>query len=148
MPPNNDPYFYITGVTAGTGTLYNLTTNIPANDPTFYGYNFTRWTMRVTYIGTLTNGGTGVVDQTLEVLADTSPGDIPGIHGQHRPRPTRQRPLDRRLTVPNLPLFPDGYPNGHCHGQLPAPTSPTALEPGYARSSSTAAGSMPSTARA
>ena len=32
-PPDNDPYFYITGVTAGTGTLYILTTNIPANEP-------------------------------------------------------------------------------------------------------------------
>ena len=73
MPPHGDPYFYITGVTAGTGTLYNLTTNIPANDPAFYGYNFTRWTLRVSYNGTLANGGTGVVAQTLEVLADTSP---------------------------------------------------------------------------
>ena len=51
MPPHGDPYFYITGVTAGTGTLYNLTTNIPASDPAFYGYNFTRWTLRVTYNG-------------------------------------------------------------------------------------------------
>ena len=55
MAPNNDPYFYITGVTAVTGfpTLYDLTTNIPAGDPAFYGYNFTRWTMRVSYTGTL-----------------------------------------------------------------------------------------------
>ena len=65
MPPHGDPYFYITGVTAGTGTLYNLTTNIPANDPAFYGYNFTRWTLRVTYTGT-------PVSQTLEVLLDTT----------------------------------------------------------------------------
>src|SRR5271166_3458897 len=63
--PNNDPYFYIMGVTAGTGTLYNLTTNIPSNDPTFYGYNFTRWTIRVSYMTV------GLVDQTLEVLADS-----------------------------------------------------------------------------
>ena len=63
--PNNDPYFYIMSVTAGTGTLYNLTTNIPSNDPTFYGYNFTRWTIRVSYMTV------GLVDQTLEVLADS-----------------------------------------------------------------------------
>ena len=44
MAPNNDPYFYITAIAqVGTTTYYNLTTNIPSNDPTFYGYNFTRW---------------------------------------------------------------------------------------------------------
>ena len=54
MPPHGDPYFYITQrrPVTGTGTLYILTTNIPANDPAFYGYNFTRWTLRVTYNGT------------------------------------------------------------------------------------------------
>ena len=69
--PNNDPYFYITGVTAGTGTLYNLTTNIPSNDPTFYGYNFTRWTLRVSL---RVQRRHRVIDQTLEVLAVGSPG--------------------------------------------------------------------------
>ena len=37
--------------TAGTGTLYNLTTNIPSDDPAFYGYNFTRWTLRCLLLG-------------------------------------------------------------------------------------------------
>src|SRR5208337_3967559 len=77
MPPGTDPYFYVTGVAQiGTSTQHNLTTNIPANDPAFYGYNFTRWTLRVSYTGTLTGGPptpTWVVSQTLEVLADTSP---------------------------------------------------------------------------
>ncbi|HKM53453.1 MAG TPA: hypothetical protein VJY33_08580, partial [Isosphaeraceae bacterium] len=73
MPPGTDPYFYITGVAQiGTSTQYTLTTNIPLNDPAFYGYSFTRWTLRVTYNGTLANGGTGVVAQTFEVLVDTS----------------------------------------------------------------------------
>ena len=65
MAPNNDPYFYITGVTAGTGTQYLLTTNIPSNDSTFYGYSFTRWNLRVSYLTI------GLVDQTLEILADS-----------------------------------------------------------------------------
>src|SRR5271165_7282371 len=73
MPPGTDPFFYVTGVSqVGTSTQYNLTTNIPAGDPAFYGYNFTRWTMRVTFIGAPTAPGTGVVDQTLEILVDTS----------------------------------------------------------------------------
>ena len=94
MPPGTDHYFYITGVSAGTGTLYNLTTNIPVGDPAFYGYNnFTRWTMRLTFIGAPTAPGTGVVDQTLEILADTSPGSIPGIHRQHGPDRPGNRPL-------------------------------------------------------
>jgi len=83
MPPQGDSNFYITDVTAGTGTQYLLTTNIPSIDPTFYGYNFTRWSLRVafnpnlTYNGnlTLTNNGTGVINQTLEVLADSGYGN-------------------------------------------------------------------------
>ncbi len=71
VAPNNDPYFYITGITqvGTTTTQYQLTTNIPSNDPTFYGYNFTRWNMRVSYLAV---GGTNVVDQTLEILADSN----------------------------------------------------------------------------
>ena len=92
-------------MTAGTGTLYNLTTNIPANDPAFYGYNFTRWTLRVTYNGTLANGGTGVVAQTLEVLADTSPG-------AYRVFTVNIAPTDAATTLINPTVttsFPTGY---------------------------------------
>src|SRR5271157_5113377 len=72
MWPQPDANFYITGVTAGTGTLYNLQTNIPSNDTTFYGYTFTRWILRVTlnpnlsYNGnvTFTNNGTGTGNGT------------------------------------------------------------------------------------
>ncbi|MGA7502130.1 MAG: hypothetical protein WBX00_36015, partial [Isosphaeraceae bacterium] len=74
MGPHGDPYFYITQVapvTPGTGTQFILTTNIPAGDSTFYGYNFTRWMLRVTYNGNGTITGTGVIAQTLEVLADS-----------------------------------------------------------------------------
>ena len=110
MPPHGDPYFYITGVTAGTGTLYNLTTNIPAGDPAFYGYNFTRWTLRVTYNGTLANGGTNVVAQTLEVLADTSPGG-------YRVFTVNIAPTDAATTLIN-PTVTTSYPTGYAT-QLP-----------------------------
>ena len=50
MPPNNDPYFYITGVApVGTGTPVQPDDQHPLERPDFYGYNFTRWTMRVSY---------------------------------------------------------------------------------------------------
>ena len=52
-PPVPDPFFYVTAVAPVTGfpTLFDLTTNIPVGDPAFYGYNFTRWTLRVSYTG-------------------------------------------------------------------------------------------------
>ena len=144
MPPHGDPYFYITGVTAGTGTLYNLTTNIPANDPAFYGYNFTRWTLRVTYNGTLANGGTGVVAQTLEVLADTSPSG-------YRVFTVNIAPTDAATTLIN-PTATTSYPDGLRRPSFRASTSSGRgrrhADGRTARSSSTAAGCTPSTARA
>ena len=55
-PPNNNALFYIQNTAAVTGSnppQFDLLTNIPipAFDPTFFGYNFTRWIMRVSYIG-------------------------------------------------------------------------------------------------
>ena len=49
--------------------LYDLQTNIPipTADPTLYGYNFTRWTLRLLYSGSAIPRP---VDQTLEVLYD------------------------------------------------------------------------------
>jgi hypothetical protein len=77
--PYNYSTFYITGVNPGVGTLYLLTTNIRSDDSAFYGYNFTRWIIRVH--GVLTTPandgvgmGTGLVDQTLEVLNDDTSG--------------------------------------------------------------------------
>ena len=115
MPPGNDPFFYITNVTAGTGTLYNLTTNIPAGDSAFYGYNFTRWILRVTYTGALATGTptpTGTVNQTFEVLADTSPNGYRRLHGQH---PRHRRDNAPCTTRPSRPLTPRRY-----YTQLPA----------------------------
>jgi hypothetical protein len=70
--PFNYSTFYITNVAtvAGFPTLYDLTTNIPQNDPAFYGYHFTRWTLRVAYNGTLNTGVTGAINQSLEVIVD------------------------------------------------------------------------------
>jgi len=115
MPPQNDSNFYITGVTAGTGTQFILTSNIPSQDTTFYGYNFTRWSLRVTfnpnlsYNGnlTLTNNGTYVIAQTLEVLADS---------GYNNPNYTY-----RTFTV-NI-----GYTEGNSNATATPPILPTTL---------------------
>jgi len=71
VSPYNYSTFYITGVTAVSGTLYDLTTNIVQNDSAIYGYDFTNWILRVSYFGTYSAGPptpSGTITQTLEVL--------------------------------------------------------------------------------
>ena len=54
---------------ANSAGLYDFQTNIPipAADPTFYGYNFTRWILRLSYTGSAIPRP---VDQTFEILYD------------------------------------------------------------------------------
>ncbi len=69
--PTTGLAFQITGAAATTvANQYVLTTNIHTNDANFYGYNFTRWIMRVGYTGNRINGGTWVTNQTFEILFD------------------------------------------------------------------------------
>lgn len=98
----------ITGVTNVSGTLYNLTTNIVVGDPAFYGYNFTRWTLRVRMVAGYTN--TGVVDQSLEVLNDIATG-------ANRVFTVNINPTDSSTSLIN-PTPAPGYPSGF-HTDLP-----------------------------
>jgi hypothetical protein len=73
--PFNYSIFYITNITRDPNpthppTWYILTTNIPQNDPALYGFDFTRWTLRVQYNGAFNPGVTGVINQSLEVIID------------------------------------------------------------------------------
>ena len=83
-PSTGNP-FYITAIVATTqlgstgNPLYQLTTNILTNDSTFYGYNFTRWILRVAYTGTTSSvtppnsptfAAAQPVNQTFEILSD------------------------------------------------------------------------------
>ena len=69
-PPVAHP-FTITNIqpVANSAGLYDFQTNIPipAADPTFYGYNFTRWILRLSYTGSAIPRP---VDQTFEILYD------------------------------------------------------------------------------
>src|SRR5208337_4077595 len=117
-PPGTDPFFYVTGVSqVGTSTQYNLTTNIPVGDPAFYGYNFTRWTLRVSYTGALATSVpppippyTRPVSQSLEVLLDNGPTATAGVPRVFR---VNINPTDQTTTLqnptPNPPLYPNGY---------------------------------------
>ena len=114
-PAYNYSTLYIVSVASAGGTLYNLTTNIPSNDPAFYGYYFTRWILRVTYSGTQSNGGTSVVAQTLEVLADSGYNS-----GTNNPRlfTVNIASTDAATTL-NNPTPPPGNPTGYYLTQLP-----------------------------
>jgi hypothetical protein len=63
---------------AGTGTssanpqLYDVTTSIVIGDPYFYGINFNRWIMRVSYTAQATYGNSPV-DSTVEIV-QVNPG--------------------------------------------------------------------------
>jgi hypothetical protein len=69
--PSSGAPFTITNLqaVAKSAGLYDLQTNIPvpAADPTFYGYNFTRWSLRLSYTG---GAIPRPVDQTFEILYD------------------------------------------------------------------------------
>src|SRR5262245_38261308 len=56
---------------AGT-PFYDVQTNIPipANAPALYGYDFTRWIMRMSYVGPVHAGNGQAVGQTFEILID------------------------------------------------------------------------------
>ena len=69
--PSSGAPFTITNIqpVANSAGLYDFLTNlpIPAADPTFYGYNFTRWILRLSYTGSAIPRP---VDQTFEILYD------------------------------------------------------------------------------
>ena len=71
--PSSGAPFTITNIqpVANSAGLYDFLTNIPipAADPTFYGYNFTRWILRLSYTGSAIPRP---VDQTFEILYDNS----------------------------------------------------------------------------
>jgi hypothetical protein len=84
--------FAITNITAVTGTnLFDITSDILTGDPNFYGIDFTRWIMRVSYTASVGTYGTKPVDSTLEILIDNS------TSGQYRI--FRVSPIDNPLST-------------------------------------------------
>ena len=156
MPPVPDPYFYVTQVATVPGfpTLFDLTTNITVGDPAFYGYDFTRWTLRVSY----TAPGTASLLSLLHGAGQSDP------RGPGRQRHDRGQQASARLPGEHQPDRPEANALESDGPQLPRNTSGYNTQlPGYylvqaattaptwsprLRSSSTAAGSMPSTDRA
>lgn len=79
-PPYNDSRFYVVNYQqVGTSKLYDILTNIPIDDAAFYGYNFTRWVLKISYTGANPGNVPNVlgtygkpVDQTFEIVFDNN----------------------------------------------------------------------------
>src|SRR5262249_50900823 len=70
-PFSNAQFYVLAAEFEQTSKLWRLRTNIPALDPAFYGYNFTRWIIRFRHEGF---PSPGPVDQTCEILIDDDSG--------------------------------------------------------------------------
>ncbi len=83
--------------TPAGGNVWNITTDIQIGDPNFYGINFTRWIMRVTYTGAVPGTGFKPVDSTLEIVQVNPPGTPgPNVVFQVSPidNPISSTPID------------------------------------------------------
>ncbi len=86
---------------ANSAGLYDLQTSlpIPAADPTFYGYNFTRWTLRLSSTGSAIPRP---VDQTFEILYDNfQTGDTTTAFSGSGFHVFRVSPLDATTSLDN-----------------------------------------------
>ena len=100
--PSTGAPFTITDVqpVANSAGLYDFQTSLPlpARNPTYYGYNFTRWALRLSYIG---NAIPRPVDQTFEILYDNSLGDSSTAFGSGGFRVFRVSPIDATTALNN-----------------------------------------------
>ena len=72
-----------------TSTVYADDQHPLGNDPTFYGYNFTRWIMRVAYSGAVDRARRGRSTRRFEILIDNTTARISGVPRSASARPTR-----------------------------------------------------------
>ena len=101
-PATGSP-FVVTGFQAvpNSAGLYDFQTNIPipASDRTFYGYDFTRWVLRMSFTGTALPRP---VDQTFEILYDNyRPGDTSTAFSGRGFHVFRVTPIDATTSLDN-----------------------------------------------
>ena len=69
--PYNYSQFYIQQIQqVGTTNLYDVLTNLSLGDSALYGYNFTRWVLRLGYVGPVPTGTPMPVNQTFDIVTD------------------------------------------------------------------------------
>jgi large repetitive protein len=101
--PTSGAPFTITKVqpVVGSAGLYDFQTSIPipSVNPTYYGYIFTRWTLRLSYTG---NAIPHPADQTFEILYDNYlPGDTTTAFGGSGFHVFRVTPVDATTALVN-----------------------------------------------
>ena len=109
--PYNYSQFYIQQIQqVGTTNLYDVLTNLALGDSAFYGYNFTRWVLRLGYVGPVPTGTPMPVNQTFDIITDDYNNILgsavaDGVHQVFR----HQRPDS--TTYLNNPSLADLYNN-------------------------------------
>ena len=77
--------------------LYKCVTNLPLNDASVYGYDFTRWIVKIPggYVGP-----TYYVSQTHEVLVDDNTGTDAAVHNFYMRAPRHDHHFRRPTARP------------------------------------------------
>jgi hypothetical protein len=127
--PGTGATLFITAATQLTtsGTpfdgLWQCTTNISLNDPSFYGYNFTRWIVRcLPQLVTATVPQTYLVGTTYEVIADDALNNVSqtGFRVLYLAAPST-------IAVSNDPLDSTSYSSPETNGATQSQTQPLTL---------------------
>lgn len=133
--PVNGSRFFVTAFQQVAGSnLFDFRTNIPLNDPSLYGYNFTRWVLRITYTGPVPPppvvGGIGKpVDQTFEIVYDDYTASLNSGFANGF-RMFRVSPIDDRTVLSNPTLAAlNGLGSANPWFSVPAPPRNSVLLP-------------------
>jgi hypothetical protein len=115
---------------------YKFSTNIPAGDPAFFGYDFTRWIIRAVYCNGFLADGTPIAPvippaaQTFEILIDNNTGNDPTYPNVRVFTVTSATPLNS-LTIlgPTTQYIPPSLTNAYGNSVQPLafPTGTTPL---------------------
>ena len=103
--PYNYSQFYIRKFQqVGTSNLFDMQTNLALNDSALYGYNFTRWVLRLGYVGPVPAGFPKPVDQTFEVVFDDYANALGSAVADGTHRVLRVSPVDSHTSLNNPTL--------------------------------------------
>jgi len=113
--------------------LYEVVTNIPVNEPSLYGYNFTRWVMRFPSItDTASSPYAFYPSESHEILADYSPATGARIFyvapDDNTPWPTGTPMPPQTVPMESSASFPAGVASYSLAPTIPYPL-PSAFQP-------------------
>src|SRR5262249_49882144 len=127
---------------SGNPPLWDFQTNIPvpnaapAYDPTFYGYDFTHWILRLSYTGPYAAGSGQAVTQSFEIIVDNygqpnAPTTAYSAQGYHS---FRVSPIDHPSLSSTDATQPDLNPYPSANTVLSNPTQGITTQMAYIQS--------------